>query len=483
MAGSMPFAAYVTNGLPSNAVSVLSASELSSMISLASSDDSALQLAEQRARAELRAKSLARSAAWPNTVQAQRSLKKQQRLQRRADEEAQNVILDAEEAQFRQRERQRVTDRANALLYRDRDVVKNLQFGLNLCNINTDRRLQLQDRQRQAEQQRSAELSFHLAAEADRQAALTAEAEQEAGRKQVRRQLQAVQMQQLDAYRRQQQSLRADEVREGERRRAVEEAAALEMRQEEEQKLEAQRSLNLSYAAANASQLQQKAERRQWEAEEQGRIARYAEEKETTLQRRRGEEAAAKAAKAELTEKMLQVQYAHLLSLREREGRRLERQVEEEQERVREVEARKLQLRQERVRDETVSRQQQISRKREEKQSKDEEEQRRIQAWELKARAELRRETEAGDEKRRLARQVHAAQEQQIQRKQELQARELSRLQQEEDARQAVKQSEDEQFEQYAAGKISELQRRGLDVTPALLALEADKIRRTRLRV
>ena len=167
-------------------------------------------------------------------------------------------------------------------------------------------------------------------------------------------------MAQLDAFRAKQAAARCDEVKEGERRRAVEEAAAREAQSEEERKVQAQRDLNLTYLAANADQLARQHERAQWEAAEDARVVRYAEEKEATLQQRRRKEEDARDAKARLTQRMLDVQFAHLLRIREVEGARLERQVEEQQEKADALAVRKEQLREERIRVEGDTRKEQV---------------------------------------------------------------------------------------------------------------------------
>ena len=151
------------------------ASELSSFQSLLRSDASAAATFEQQRRAELKAKSTARSAQWPNTLQAQRSAKRAQRELHRQQEEAQNAIIDAAEAKFRESERQRIVDRAERMLYKERDSVKNMQTGINLAVINRDRSAQVDERSRQRRAEAEEDAAFHATAEAIRTAGLAVE--------------------------------------------------------------------------------------------------------------------------------------------------------------------------------------------------------------------------------------------------------------------------------------------------------------------
>ena len=462
---------------------LLSPSELSSILSLAESPSTTTLTSEQQRRAELAAKSTARSSHWPNTLQAQRSAKRAQREQRRCVEEKRNSVVDDDEAAFRDAERRRVVERADRLLYQDRDAVKSLRTAINLSLIDHARRQQLSERTDQRRTTLLQDAQFHATAEALRLAALTLEDAKTAQQKHSRLLLAQSQVAQLADYRAKQAAARAEEVAEGERRRAVQEVAGREAAEEEARKVAGQRALNLSYLAANADQLARQASREEEERAEALRVTRYAEEKERVLEGRRRREEEAREEKVRVVGRMVEVQAQHLMGLKEREGKRLERQVVEEQGRAVEEEGRRERGRQERLRVEREVREAQVRCRREEQVREAKEERRRVEAEVQKAGEAQRREEEEERERRREARRVMEAQRVQARERAQTRRQREAVEAAEEKEREEVGAAEDRAFDRYAQGKMAELEAQGLNFTPVKLALEAEKIRKTRLKV
>ena len=462
---------------------LLSPTELSSIISLAHSNSSTAFTAEQQRRAALQTKSITRSSQWPNTLQAQRSLKKAQHELKRQLEENRNLRLDAEEAQYRAGERQRIVDRANALLYKDKDSVRNLQTGLNLSKIQHDRRLQMEEKAAAQRDERNTEAKFVATAEATRLSGNAKEEAKIAQQKASRLLLAETQMQQLDAFRAKQAALLAEEGRDGDHRRQVEEAMAQEAREEEEAKVQAQRNLNKGYLIANEDQLVRKAERAKWEAAEAARVQVYAEEKEATLQQRKQREGDLRRTKAAMTQKMLDNQFSHLSQLREKEGARIDRQLVELEEKAEAMSVQKQRMREERVRTEQDTRKQQIARKKEEQEVRDREETTRLDAQEKEAREAQVKEVLLAEVKRKAARETMEAQRVQVKEKAAWQKVIASQQAVEDKVRIETMAKEDSTFDAFAAVKVAELESKGYDTTPVKLALEAERMRKIRLKV
>ena len=69
-------------------------------------------------------KSKARIANWPNTMQALRKKREDERIQRLEDEELERRRVDEVEFELQQAARLKVVERANKVAYQQQDIVK-----------------------------------------------------------------------------------------------------------------------------------------------------------------------------------------------------------------------------------------------------------------------------------------------------------------------------------------------------------------------
>jgi hypothetical protein len=72
----------------------------------------------------LQEKSKARIANWPNTMQALRKKREDERIQRLEDEELERRRVDEVEFELQQAARLKVVERANKVAYQQQDIVK-----------------------------------------------------------------------------------------------------------------------------------------------------------------------------------------------------------------------------------------------------------------------------------------------------------------------------------------------------------------------
>ena len=110
----------------------------------------------QRAEA-LRAMSQARTAKWPNTIEATRRKKEGARAERLAAEEALRVAIDKEEETFNAEKRRLAIERANKLLYDQTDRVKALHTCIHMADIESTRRDQIAFKARMKEREAARE--------------------------------------------------------------------------------------------------------------------------------------------------------------------------------------------------------------------------------------------------------------------------------------------------------------------------------------
>ena len=467
-----------------NSASILSPSEFASIVQLASNSSRRAQpTAEQQKLALLHSSSTRRASTWNSSLQAQREAKKDKHAREKQQAEEAASRADLAEEEWKAAEQKRMLDRAQAMRYKDRDEVKSLHTAINLAHTIKQREQQIAAQHGQLQRARQLDRQLDEHAEMLRQQAVQAAEQLEAQRRVARKELAVSQLAQLQQYHAHQQAILREEQEDGRATKARQADVEREMEAEESRRQEAQRQLNATYQTANQQQERRRLEREEEEKEHDALIKRYAADKEDTLRMRREREEHSKREKAERTQQMLDAQFKHLQAIKEKEGARLERQVEEEKERVRAVEMRREQLRKERIAEEAESRQTQMARQREEKERREAEERARVAVWEKNAAEAAEKDRLEAISRRQRARETFEQQTQQVaqmndrlRRDNDNEAEELAR--EKLDAHNNV-----EQFDVYARERIGELQSKGLSVTPVRLALEAEKTKQTRLRV
>jgi hypothetical protein len=307
---------------------VLSGGELNHYYRLASLDDTAVNDAAAR-KAEMRDRSQARYRNWNNTLEAQRSRKKQDRMKKLEAIELAQQRIDAEESDYQEAQRRVVLDRANRLLWQGTDKVKNFHGGLLLASVLKEREAQLELKAAKEAQRKLVDATFHDQAEEDRLKALEMTKIEQEKRAEQNRAAAQQQLAQLREIRLRQSIERAEEVAEGDRIKRVAEEAVKEAVVEEQKRQEKIARYNQEYLRANDEQLALKAARIRSEANEDGKIAAFAAEKERMTNLRRKHEGIKFAAKQARFEKMLQRQFDHLSQIKDDEAKRTEAQVKE----------------------------------------------------------------------------------------------------------------------------------------------------------
>jgi len=89
-------------------------------------------------RKELQNLSHARVSQWPNTIQAQRARKEDERIQKLENDEIGRRQVDAEEESYQQELRQAQLDKANKQFHDNQDMVKALHSKMLLCDVTAE---------------------------------------------------------------------------------------------------------------------------------------------------------------------------------------------------------------------------------------------------------------------------------------------------------------------------------------------------------
>jgi hypothetical protein len=105
----------------------------------------------------LHEKSKARIANWPNTMQAMRKKREEERIQRLEDEELERRRLDAIEFEIQQDARMKVVERANKMAYQQQDIVKAFNSKLLMSDVLAERDVQKQLKVRKQEHEKRLE--------------------------------------------------------------------------------------------------------------------------------------------------------------------------------------------------------------------------------------------------------------------------------------------------------------------------------------
>jgi hypothetical protein len=107
-----------------------------------------------RTKQELMEKSKARIAQWPNTIQAMRKKREEERFKRLEEEELERRKIDAMEYALQQETRMMAVEKANKHAYAMQDQVKAFKSKLLMSDVLAEREVQLAVKQRKAQHEK-----------------------------------------------------------------------------------------------------------------------------------------------------------------------------------------------------------------------------------------------------------------------------------------------------------------------------------------
>lgn len=280
-------------------------------------------------RNQLKKKSAAREQKWPNTLAAQRKKKFEARKAREAEEEKRMQALDKEEEDRRNSERRAAIDRANGLLYEQKDQLKKFRSQQLLSDVLAEQAVQREERKLKKEFNKEREAYFHR--ETMKQIAEGGKIERvgQDARELKAKKIAEEQMTQLKEYT---QRHIDDLVQQRIEGQLIVEKAKQDLEAEKRKKAEARRRArqnNIEMKKANENLRQLKIVEEKAAEKELLKMEQYNLDREELMNKRKGHQAKKLAAKQAETQKMIDRAVAHLDSMQSNEEARLERQVEE----------------------------------------------------------------------------------------------------------------------------------------------------------
>lgn len=402
---------------------------------------------------------------------AQRAIKQQQQAILAAEEESKQQTLDAAEAEYQAQQRAKIVERANRLLFADRDAVKNLETGVKLSRVIKEREAQIVEKQQRIDKERKDSAQFHEKSLTSLRIANEQAASALVKQREAQLELAKSQKSQLSQYKARQNEILLREVNEGERARQIEAAVAAELRESEVQRTKEMRKMAKDYMTANDDLLKRRAELALAEQAEEAKIRRYAAEKEATEATRLAE-AQAKIQAANTTKNVIASQvYSQLQQIREKEHTRLNAQIAEQEMKTEAALEQQKQMREARKKDMLISRTQQIQKHKQQQQQQKQEDaafSRKVDSDIKLSIAEQERQLQLRRDK---AREVLAAQREQVR---ERTVNWINKTEVEATEQQLAVQArvrEDEEFTTYADGRIRQLEEEGCNPLPAKLAM------------
>ena len=129
---------------------VVSYSDLERIKNMCSDSNPVLDHVKNReaSRKELHQVSQKKISAWPNTIEADRLKKEEDRIKKLEEEEMSRRQIDDMEEALRVSQRQAQLNRANKMLHDNQDQVKALHSKMLLCDVNTEQQIQIETKLR-----------------------------------------------------------------------------------------------------------------------------------------------------------------------------------------------------------------------------------------------------------------------------------------------------------------------------------------------
>lgn len=424
-------------------------------------------------RETLFAKSQQRIKNWPNTIQALRKKKDEDRIKHLEEEEIARRKIDAEEESYQMELRNQTIDAANKNIYESQDRVKAFKSKLMMCDMIEERKQQDKLKKKKAKMEGQIkkqweELERQQLAEQDEKTRLQLEKEYKKkmdNAKDINNQLEEFKMSYIKNMQ--------EEMLEGELlKKQVEEDLEKE-RQKELNRILNNKKLQDEQRVAN-DKLREIAEQiKQKELDEERQIEEFAKKKERLDKLRRDKEEQKFKEKQAERQKLIDRQIEYLQNKVSNEDRILNKQVNEAEQKAaqlfEEQEKRKLAMKDAIER----SRRQQIARRQAEKDAEAQEESEFKDYW--KVRNQELQEAEALEKEeerlRNLELQEHLKQQREA--KAKIAEYEFRKEQKAATKAQALIDQQEKHFYSYAEKAISDWKKEGKNVTPLILELKA----------
>lgn len=409
---------------------------------------------------------------WPNTIQATREKKEQERIRKMEEEEIERRKVDAMEEALYAELRTEAVDRANQQMFEGQDRVKAFKSKMLVADMLAERdaQLALKKRKQKAEQQREKEwdeFQKQQLAEKDEKARKDLEKEYKGKLDNARMIKDQLHDFKLNYVRQMQEDMLEGELI----KRQVDEELEKELKKEE-QKREEHKRLIEEQKKANEDQLRLLEEQRRKEEEEQQRIEHFAKKKDQRDKLRRDKEEAKFREKQNERQKLIDRQIQFLASKQTNDVRILNKQVEEA-----EAKAAKLFQEQEKKRKDMKeaierSRKMQMERRRQEKEMEKKDEVEFAAYWRVRNQ-ELQQaeQLEVEDEKMRNQ-ELLSYHKMQQEEKRKIAEDEFIREQKMATKAQALVDQQEKHFYNYAEKAIQDWQGSGKDVKPLVLELK-----------
>ncbi|CUF96817.1 Hypothetical protein, putative [Bodo saltans] len=304
----------VASGLPAPSATIISDIELNRYLDLADSVNASDK--ERLRREDVRQRSEARVAHWPNTIEAQRLRKEQARHDRLDRDEERRLRIDEEERQLREQKKAQAVERANVLLYEENDKVKNFTSKLFLTTVLEEREKQLAIKEERRRLEKQLEMEAVLVEQEALRKAEEEEIKKNAGAKARTFSLKAAQLDQIEGIRQQKIQERDFGRAEGRTiRKSAEEAVAEEQAAEKERRIN-MHLRNVDLTKSNQSQLELKKLDKQREKEDDEKIAIFAKQKEQQMMERKSRADQKFVAKLRARQELIDLQAKQLEEIR-----------------------------------------------------------------------------------------------------------------------------------------------------------------------
>ena len=424
------------------------------------------------ARMTLHGKSQSRVKNWPNTIQALRKKKDEDRIKRLEEEEISRRKIEAEEEALQMDLKNETIEAANKAIYESQDRVKAFKSKLMMCDMEEERKQQLKLRKRKAKMQKQIDqqwedLEKQQLAEMDEKTRKDLETEY---RKKMNN---AVDInKQMEDFKMNYIKKLQEEMLEGELLKKQVEDDLENERQKELQRLQRSKALQEEQRIAN-EKLKEIAEANlQKEKDEDKRIEEFAKKKERLDQLRKDKEQQKFKEKQEERQRLIDRQIEYLQTKVSHEDRILNKQVNEAEEKAarlfEEAEQRKIAMKEAIER----SRQQQIERRNREKEAEKAEEEEFKEYWKIRN-IELQ-DSEAMEMEEERLRNLELSEYLKSQHDVKLKQaeKEFRREQKAATKAQALLDQQDKQFYSYAEKAIKDWKGEGKNVTPLILELK-----------
>lgn len=285
-------AAELAKGKQPPSYAVVSETELENLRNFLEFDPSSAARNEIEQRQVLQSVSKEREQNWPNTIEALRLKKEQDKVRKLQDKEDQACAIDEEERQFQQGAREQGIKKANLMLYEQDDRVKNFSAKMFLSQVLDERAKQVILARQKEEMSRQQEYKWAiLQDESIRRGKEEEEAKLNLQKDRAKElcHAQRLQLQQV----RERKCRERDEAREeGRQIRDAAERAVIKEKEADDMRRSKAIELNKQYVAENRRQAELRQQKVLDEQEEFHRIQRFAQLKEEQMieRKKRAEE-------------------------------------------------------------------------------------------------------------------------------------------------------------------------------------------------